>query len=73
MLVFAGGFGAYWVLELADLGPLPLLVRLGNPWISGLPCVGWLRPFVGVKDSLCDALWSSFVLGVSGYFAFGHG
>ena len=49
------------------MGPLLLLVCMGNPWISGLPCVGWLWPFVGGKDSLCHALWSSFVLGVSGF------
>ena len=36
-----GGFGVYWVSEVADLGLLPLLVGMGDPWISGLPCVGW--------------------------------
>ena len=65
---FCGGgvFGAYWVLEVADLGPLPLLVGMGDPWISGLPCVVWLWPLVGGKDFLCHALWSSFVPGVNG-------
>ena len=43
-----GGFEAYWVLEVADSGPLPLLVGMGDPWISGLPCVCWLWPLVGV-------------------------
>ena len=47
------------------MGPLPLFVP-GDPWISGLPCVGWLWPLVGGKDSLRHALWSSFVPGVSG-------
>ena len=36
MLVSAGGFRAYWVLGVADLGPLPLLVGMGDSWISGL-------------------------------------
>ena len=54
---------------MADLGPLLLLVGMGNPWISGLPCVGWLWPLVGGKDSSRHALWSSFVPGVSGVFA----
>ena len=42
-----GGFGVYWVSEVADLGLLPLLVGMGDPWISGLPCVGW-----------CSSHWS---------------
>ena len=58
---------------MADLGPLSLLVGMGDPWISGLLCVGWLWPLIGGKDSLRHALWSSFVPGVSGVFAFGHG
>ena len=70
-LLGASGPTGFW--SLPDLGPLLLLVRMGNPWISGLPYVGWLWPFVGGKDSLCHALWSSFVLGVSEVFAFGHG
>ena len=26
------------------MGPLPLLMGMDEPWISGLPCVGWLCP-----------------------------
>ena len=48
-----GGFGVYWVSELADLGLLPLLVGMGDPWISGLPCVGWCSGhWLGVR-TLC--------------------
>ena len=46
-----GGFGTYWVLQMADFGPLLLLVGMGDPWISGLLCVGWLWPLVGGRDS----------------------
>ena len=34
-----GGFGVYWVSKVADLGLLPLLVGMGDPLISRLPCV----------------------------------
>ena len=34
-------FGVYWVSEVADFGLLPVLVGMGDLWISGLPCVGW--------------------------------
>ena len=67
------GFGAYWVLGVTDLGPLPLFVTMSDPWISGPPCVGRLWSLVGGKDTLRHALWSSFVPGISGGFAFGHG
>ena len=40
--VGGGGVGTCWVLQVADLGPLPLLVGMGDPWISGLLGVGWL-------------------------------
>ena len=68
-----GGFGVYWVSEVADLGLLPLLVGMGDldfgAAVRGL--VFW--PLVGGKDSLRHALWSSFVPCVCGVFAFGHG
>ena len=43
-----GGFGAYWVLQVDDLGPVLPLVGMGDPWISELLCVGWLWPLVVV-------------------------
>ena len=45
-LVLVGAFGACWVLRVADTGPLPLLVGMDDPWMSGLLCVGWLWPLV---------------------------
>ena len=36
---FLGGFGVCWVLWEPDLGSLPLLVGMGDPWISG--CCVW--------------------------------
>ena len=68
-----GGLGAYWVLDVADLRLPPLLVGMGDPCISGLPCLGWFWPLVEGKDSLRHAHWSSFVSGFSGVFSFGHG
>ena len=38
---FCGGFGDYWVLEVADLGPLPLLVGMGDPWMLWLLWAGF--------------------------------
>ena len=37
---FCGGLLGDWVLQVADLGPLPLLVGMGDPWILELLCVG---------------------------------
>ena len=49
-LVFVRSFRAYWVLQVADLGSLLFFVGMGDPWISGLLCVGWVWPLVGGKN-----------------------
>ena len=64
---FCGRLRVYWVLEVADLGPLLLLVGIGDPWISGLLCVGWLWPLVGGKDSLRHALRALLCLALVGF------
>ena len=52
-----GAFGVHWVSEVADLGLLPLLVGMGDPLISRLPCGLVFWPLVRGKDSLRHALW----------------
>ena len=48
---FCGGLWGLLVLQVADLGPLTLVVGMGDPWISGLLCVGWFWPLIGGRDS----------------------